>query len=416
MVPHRFFFYLAVLSLPVQLGFHFWPAWAQVLGRRIDYLSPTLYLTDILVWLTLVSWIFSSIRGFNMYDLRCKNKKIFFLGLLISFNVYFAVNQQIAIYAWLKALEFVLFCWYIARTKPNLSRVTQLLSFGVLYSSLIATAQFLLQHSIGGPLWFLGERTFDVNTPGIATIQSCQLSAVSCQQLLRAYATFPLPNVLGGFLAVTLPIIALRGWEERKLGRKFFVTSFVAGFIALVLTFSRSAWAVFGLAILGMFIFGRMKKVASQNVSPRFIVGVFGLILFIGTWAIWLIRDTSESVVVRQELASSAVILWQQAPLVGVGLGNFLIALPHALVSRSIYFLQPVHNIYLLILAETGIIGLGLFLWFIWFIMTKIKKIFSIWHLSFIILLTLGLIDHYPLTIQQGQLLLSLLVGLVFSL
>ncbi len=59
-------------------------------------------------------------------------------------------------------------------------------------------------------------------------------------------------------------------------------------------------------------------------------------------------------------------------------------------------WLQPVHNIYLLILSETGIFGVLGFA----YLLLKSKK-----NLPLFILLFLGLFDHYPLTLQTGLLL-----------
>ena len=118
----------------------------------------------------------------------------------------------------------------------------------------------------------------------------------------------------------------------------------------------------------------------------------------------------SESVVVRQQLNSAAITMWQHSPLFGVGLGNFLVELPKNLPSRTIYFLQPVHNIYLLLLSETGIVGLGSFLLLLWYIFQRIRN--SKLKAPIVALLLLGLIDHYPLTLQQGQLLFTLFLSL----
>src|SRR3989344_9415701 len=52
------FFYLLILFLPTQLGRHFWPNFSFVSGIRIDYLSPTLYATDIFILLIFVFWLF----------------------------------------------------------------------------------------------------------------------------------------------------------------------------------------------------------------------------------------------------------------------------------------------------------------------------------------------------------------------
>ena len=162
-----------------------------------------------------------------------------------------------------------------------------------------------------------------------------------------------------------------------------------------------------------------------------------------------------ESVTVRSQLNSAAVSMWQDSPVFGAGMGNFLVALPKYLFTREIYFLQPVHNIYFLVLSETGIIGLTLFISLLikifWgftclpavmpFVrgflprrgggvemttdnhrkrlnyekknneINHFKKIFKI---SLGILLLLGLVDHYPLTLQQGQILLTVLAGMAY--
>jgi hypothetical protein len=51
---HQKIFWLLIFLLPVQLGRHFWPDFSFVLGLKIDYLAPTVYLTDLLVLLILV--------------------------------------------------------------------------------------------------------------------------------------------------------------------------------------------------------------------------------------------------------------------------------------------------------------------------------------------------------------------------
>ena len=77
------------------------------------------------------------------------------------------------------------------------------------------------------------------------------------------------------------------------------------------------------------------------------------------------------------------------------------------------------HNIYLLVLSETGVVGLVLFLLLIGkgirglvLGIREKKKQFFIFHFSFFILLLLGLVDHYPIALQQGQLLLTILLAL----
>ena len=77
--------------------------------------------------------------------------------------------------------------------------------------------------------------------------------------------------------------------------------------------------------------------------------------------------------------------------------------------------MQPVHNIFLLGLAETGLLG---FLGLIILITIPIRKIWG--NKKFMIIwgtiLFLGLFDHYFLTLPQGYRLLFLMWGLSFSM
>ena len=110
-----------------------------------------------------------------------------------------------------------------------------------------------------------------------------------------------------------------------------------------------------------------------------------------------------ESVVVREALNSSAITMFRQSPIIGKGLGNFLVNLPATLPSRQIYFLQPVHNMYLLLLSETGIIGFSVACLLFW----RARK-----NIILILVLCIGFLDHYFLTLQQGQLLLTIFFAL----
>ena len=419
---HRYFFYLLLVLLPTQLGYHWWPSWALVLGRRIDYLSPTLYVTDILIFFVILFWVIDWISRSMNHELgimvKTKTRSflihyslfILLLCLFTGINILFASNHMVALFAWIKIAELVGLGLYIIHTKPKFSSILFPLSIGVLYSSMIALAQFIFQHSIGGIFWFLGERTFTSQTPGIAQIPFCFPSRLNCPLLLRAYGTFSHPNVLGGFLAITLPLLLTQFLKKKNL---FYIVTCVVGILALVLTFSRSAWivALFGMA----YVIVREKK--------KFIVFTLlsaGIVLFyIGN----TFRFQDESIVVRQQLNAAAVSMFFGSPVIGNGLGNFLVGLPAHLVSRQIYFLQPVHNIYLLLLSEIGIIGFGIFIYLIIScfknyesgIMNNRKNLFLssiIIHYSLFAILLLGLIDHYFLTLQQGQVLFTIFLSL----
>jgi hypothetical protein len=398
------FFFLLLVFLPTQLGLHFWPSWALVLGRRIDYLSPTLYFTDIIVFFILFFWIVKLIQTKRNINFKFSPHTVFFIASLIFIfcNIFFAANRMVAVFAWMKILEFVALGIYIIKTKPKFSSLLFPLSVGVFYSSVIAITQFCLQHSIGGVFWFLGERTFSVMTPGIAQVPVCYFHQTNCPLLLRAYATFSHPNVLGGYLAVLLPLIIFNFqfsiFNKTKKLFIFNVITIILGIIALGLTFSRSAWVVFVIEIILALVVAKKKKF----FIPAVIIGI-GMFFIIGS----TLHLSDESVIVREQLNAAAISMIRASPIIGSGAGNFLIQLPQYLVSRQIYFLQPVHTIYLLIFSETGIIGLAIFLWICW---NALKQ--KTYRVSLAACLLLGFVDHYFLTLQQGQLLFTVILSL----
>ena len=417
---HRKLFFLLLVFLPTQLGYHTWPFWTYVLGRRIDYLSPTLYFTDVIVGVLLVIWCTQSIwksykkNDSNLYGKILSNiiynKRLFFvipIVILVFVNIHFAINPYIALYGWVKIIEYVFLILYIFRQHVSVSQALLPLSVGVLYSSMIGIAQYGLQHSLGGIFWFLGERTFYIDTPGIARISVCQLFGSSCLLKLRAYSTFSHPNVFGGYLAVIIPLLVHHWNQDHK---RMYRLSAGIGSVALMLTFSRSSWVIAMFGIFGIWIWKRMSSVTTFGLIVACVVMLVGGFIYAPV--------QEESVVVRQQLNVAALEIWKHSPYFGVGVGNFLVALPSSLVSKQVYFLQPVHNIYLLILAEIGLVGvgicLGVLLWL--FDMVRLSKN-SVHPLVFSIgsLMLLGLVDHYLLTLQQGQLLLVLISALFLS-
>ena len=96
--------------------------------------------------------------------------------------------------------------------------------------------------------------------------------------------------------------------------------------------------------------------------------------------------------------------------LFGIGLGDFTTWLAEQNPNLPRHMYQPVHNIYLLIYSEIGILGFALFLLFIaalFYEFIKKTKLKELKHYSFFLvtlsILTIGLFDHFLLTLQQGR-------------
>ena len=403
--PHVFLFSLLILLLPSQLGKHFWFDFSLVRGVRIDYLSPTLYVTDILTIGVLMSWWWHRKK---IKDQRSKIKtkaqsaKLLFVIIFIAINIFFSSNPFLTIYKWLKFFEFTLLAFYVYKNSKLLGY--WLFSITLLYSSFLALSQFFFQHSIGGLWWFLGERTFTSTTPGIAQI------IIGGKLFLRPYATFSHPNQLAGYILIVLTLLtsARRGLAESML--------IVLGCLVLILTFSKAVLLTGFLIILLHSFFKRKKK--NIVLSPGFIFVSTVFIGLLGIWAVDILPFQSESFTLRALLTSASLGMTLSSPVWGVGLGNFIPQVS-AFISplTNVAILQPVHNIYLLIAAETGLAGLGFFLWFLLKIFNNSNlkpqtSNLTVYHLALVAILIIGLFDHYFVTLQQTQLLTAIVVGM----
>jgi O-antigen ligase len=395
-----YFVILLLFLLPTQLAYHFWPPWSFVFGIRIDLLSPSIYFTDLLV-LILVALNLEIIK---------KYKKYFCLILVFAFiNSFFSALPLLSLYKWLKIVEFVFVIIYFVQVKAiSLSLLVNTLFYSLVFFSLIGIAQFVNRGTVGGILYYLGERSFSQSTPGIALI------ALNGVEYMRAYSTFSHPNSLAGFLGAGILFVLLSG----KLKKNFF--NILGVFLILtcfVLSFSLSSYlGIF--FVFSFYLFSKNKNIFTKLVLVSFFVFMLSSLLFpvISPWVLNNFSKIGQNIVQRIDLAYISGQMIGQRFLIGQGLGTFIANIP---TYKGIYtyswLLQPVHNIFLLIFSEIGVFGLLAF----YFLVSKTLKTLVKYRrlyllLSLIYLLFTGLFDHYSLTLQQNLLLFSIFIGISF--
>jgi O-antigen ligase len=104
-------------------------------------------------------------------------------------------------------------------------------------------------------------------------------------------------------------------------------------------------------------------------------------------------------------------------PLTGVGPGAYVFALERISKGQPSWSYQPMHNVFLLILAELGTVGFGAFGYFLFEIGRVVfayrKTTGGIFAVSFFMaLLILGSFDHYLFSLWPGLALLVLVLAL----
>lgn len=218
-------------------------------------------------------------------------------------------------------------------------------------------------------------------------------------RFMRASGSFHQPNPYAGYLGLCLPVAAsLALWRWRRFWHSVISTSHTTsrtlhilwaffytvatGVIALGLlaSWSRGGWL--GAAVGA----GLVLSLRSRRAMMAGLIGVLVLTLTIllgsalPTWvpasvaarlqdipAYFGLSDiinqpvTDENFAVIERIAHwvAALRMWEQAPWLGVGPGNYATVYPLVRLPRWEEPLGHAHNIYLNTLAETGVIGLG---------------------------------------------------------
>lgn len=410
---HEILFYIFVFLIPIQTRIIFNPAQAYIDWFFSYDLAFFVYLTDLLFFTIIVSClIFDKTRINFKKPVVLLFFSLFLLGLLSLFHVK---QINIGVYKIIKLGEFIgLFYYIIANFKEKhwFHNTFLMLFISGIFQSIIAIWQFHMQHGLN--LFFLGEYIAPLGTSGLATF------ATQAGKIIRAYGTFPHPNVLAGFLVVSF--IAGLFWVSRETSTKPLNYGKIATFFGLILiifaiffSFSRIAWLTIALIMLA-FIF--------YNFKNRKILGILGLITFVSCATILLAYNNYLFSRVQADPLSVSLrgmynhLAWEQIqkqPLIGTGPGNYLVNLLQD-VKLQPWQYQPPHNIFLMLTAEFGLVGIILFVAMLVVILKKL-----LWHFGLlprflivmlVALLFLGNFDHYLVTIQQGSLLLFLVLGM----
>lgn len=197
---------------------------------------------------------------------------------------------------------------------------------------------------------------------------------LSFYRVYRAYSTTALPNVLACLNVTLLPLIVYRMHTEARPARKWLYGSALALELAsLYCTMSRTSWLALALIAL-LYLAFRRNKLRTLSLLAAAALFVWGFVLpgLQGSAAAekLSLRLSPEQVVDtgsywhRMYKFKSAELILEQSPLFGIGFGNYPLVSGESryLASGDPNALNTFDNTYLKIVAETGLVGLMLFL------------------------------------------------------
>lgn len=385
---------LFLLLLPTQLGKHFFFDFSYLSGIRVDYLAPTVYLLDVIIFLLAIVNLKIVLKFFN-------NKMVLSGLFLLLINIIFSQLPEISFYWFIKIIEFLIIFSLskkIIMTIKEKSILIILLLSG-LFELFLSIIQFVSKHSVQGIFYYFGERLLTLSTPGVAK------ATMQGVEFLRPYGTFSHPNSLAGFFLLLYFFVLTYTKFDR-----YVILKYLFLFISSTLIFiSFSKVSIISYLILNTLYFILNTKIRCQICKFARMVTIFIISLI-------FLQATTDPLTInkRIELIKNSTTIILNNPIFGVGLGGYLIEQIKYPSQYYLFFNQPVHNIFLLFISETGLIIGGLLLYLLVNLLIKQKLSKNQWLLIFAIIFT-GFFDHYWLTLQQNFLLMGLIMGVILS-
>lgn len=410
-------FYLFLFVLPWQTIFILREI--EVAGEKFQYGTIGIYFFEIILFF----WIL-----LNLFILKkFYHKKLLFSVLLFaiyaSLSFLWASNKPIAFYfltpLLLGSCSFLILQKKILKFK----KFTFVFISSVFLQGLLGIYQFLNQ-IIHSNKW-LGISEHLAWQGGASVIET------SSERFLRAYGGMPHPNILGGFLVIAILLgvgAYLKAASDEKFWKYFLLVSSVINFFTLLATFSRSALLALFFGLFLLFIYYLYNKRLFQIKNILFLITTFSLIsfLFFYSFSNLLASRLDASSRLEKKSIDERLVYIREAqkiiahqPLLGTGIGNYTeTVLKNKNAPTEIWRIQPVHNIYLLIFAELGIVGFSLFLFIVLFVICDLlnsfvkentnRVIFATITLS---LLILSFFDHWLWTTHSGIIIFWLLLS-----
>jgi len=278
--------------------------------------------------------------------LRTALPAIVFMVVVLG-SLFVALNTNLVLYEATILFQALLVMVYIAhavQTRRDVLFILGLLMIGVL----IQVGVSLLTFALGSAV---------------------EIGVISTRVVgVRVAGTLGHPNSLGGYLALLLPIAAalvvapVPRWYRWLAGM-----TFASGTVVLGLSQSRGGFLgyMLGLTVLAVLMYS-YRLVPRQVLTRGTLLAVIPLGVQIAVIGSRLADFTNAAARSRLPLIELAITMIGDNTIWGVGANNFAASLDQYLtVDYSRAWISTVHNRYLLIWAETGVIGLAVFLWFL---------------------------------------------------
>jgi len=382
---------LALLILALGMALARWPLpWAIALvtgsiGGLLLLLRPVWGLIPLLLSVPL-----ARLGGLTVAGMRISPAEVLLAGVVLAWLIQMAAQREIRFPHPPLLLPFLLLFGAMLASLPGAlslrTALKELIKWGSMLAAYLFVAARVERRHLG---WLMG----------VILAAGCGQALLGIYQFLtgrgpewflllgrfmRAYGTFEQPNPYGGYLGLTLPLAIALAFELRTWpGRLAALAALLLMAAALVMSWSRGAWLGFAAATLVLSV-ARSRRAA---ILAGAAIGLLALALllnsahllppmltqrFAGLPAYFTVPDVTTAEVTEANYAlierlahwQAAIRMWADHPWLGVGIGNYTVVYPAYALPHWPEPLGHAHNTYLNIGAETGLVGLVVYVIF----------------------------------------------------
>lgn len=238
-------------------------------------------------------------------------------------------------------LQTIMVAFAIGLVVPVILGLIQVVGGGSGASTLLGLAPRAAEQ-LGDAVWIMGDGT----------------------RVLRAYGSFPHPNIFGGYLAVGVLSALLVAGSYGRVWGGMLITVLVIGLLA---TASRSA--VLGL-LLGGGLTMLVLHMKSVELTRKLVMPIAATVVVLAlgatVFAPSLVASLRGGGALEERSLSERATQYHEWPatlrgvdwLIGNGPRSYVFTLAEVHPDRGVWEYQPIHNVPLLVLSELGLLGL----------------------------------------------------------
>lgn len=368
----RFILAMLVFSIPLGADYHF-----------VLHPSPggangiTIGLAEVMLFTLIIHTLISSVRIKSESRLELfpvitvPTLAIIAISLLSLIKVTDFEWALFDIVTFVKVLLFFIFFANNLQSEEDIRLVIRYFFLGLLIQSVIIAFQYyeipLNLHRFG-----LGE------PPEILEFK------MESSNVARPGGTIGHCNHLARYIGLLLPVAMILAFTDKSRGMRLFsalVSS--AGIAALIFTLTRSSWmgAVLSAMVMAplmlahrLFNLRNLGKILLALLIAAVILGALGDIVYER-----IVSDDAGSAYTRWTTAKVAFNIIKDHPFLGVGINNYGTVLEDYWLPEDTFTRKAaVHNTYLLVASEIGIIGFGAYLWLLVAFFVRTRKVMRI--------------------------------------